>query len=239
MLGALKKKRPLTAYGLFSKPEAAEKIFGGARHVHSSNLGAHDPLVQLTESGNGLGGEFRFPWELAAEARYVDVQSAEDRHRVLKDFLDGLGSEVHRTFKDVVGTVLEELISNAIYHGLRLENGERKFARLQKPRLQPSEYIKVGTVAAPDGVYLRVEDSGGRLGFDEIREAFHRCYQQGVDQIQQKECRAGLGLYMSFEQARHLRIDVWPGKKTVVSCWINRKRVPNEDNFSFNYFERT
>ncbi|MEZ4751241.1 MAG: ATP-binding protein [Bdellovibrionota bacterium] len=207
--------------------------------MHSSNLGAHDPLAELTETGKQRKGDFSYPWEKEKAARFVEVRSAEDRHRVLREFVEALGSEGHRACRDVVGTVLEELISNAIYHGLRLENGNRKFARQDKPSLQPSEYIKVGAAVLPEGVYLRVEDSGGRLGFEDIQEAFHRCYKRGLNQIQQKENGAGLGLYMSFDQAMHLRIDVWPGKKTVVSCWVNRKRVPNEDNFSFNYFERT
>ncbi|MCB0405171.1 MAG: sensor histidine kinase [Bdellovibrionales bacterium] len=239
MFGALKKKKTLTAYGLFSKPEAAEKIVAGARHVHSSNLGAHDPLVAITEGGSERGLDFSYPWERRQEAQFVEVRSAEDRHKVLRELVGLLGTDGHSTLKDVVGTVLEELISNAIYHGLRLKNGERKFNRFEKPQLQPSEYIKVGTKVAPNGVYVSVEDSGGSLTFEDIQEAFYRCYQRGLNQIQQKDNGAGLGLYMSFDQATHLRIDVWPGKKTVVSCWINRKRVPNEDNFSFNYFERT
>ena len=71
-----------------------------------------------------------------------------------------------------------------------------------------------------------------------VAGAFKRCYGAASHQIESKESGAGLGLYMVFESATHMKVVVFPGKTTIVSCWLSDKPVDGSDYFSFNFFER-
>ena len=155
-----------------------------------------------------------------------------------KEMIQAMALSSDRKLNEGTMAVLEELITNAIYHSYRTQSGERKYNRAENAHLPKGEEIRVSYNVNSDGVYLRVEDSGGTLTFEDIRESIDRCYRKDDDQVLNNETGGGLGLYISFDRATHIKVEVFKNKKTIVSCWIAGKRTFNQEVFSFNYFEQ-
>lgn len=224
------------ACGLYSKQEAARLIAEGTCHVHSSTLGARDAYARITDEAVRAGSQIPYPWEHAKTAATITLKTSKERHTRVAEIVDKLKIESDLKLKDRVGCVLEELISNAIYHGYK-SSGESKYERSASVTLSADEVVTVRFAHVDNGVYLSVQDQGGTVNAADIGSSFHRCYKKGNDQVSAKESGAGLGLYMAFELSTHVRVDVWPGQKTIVSCWLSDKRTFDPDLFSFNYYE--
>lgn len=222
--------------GLFSKQEAARLIADGTLHVHSSTLGARDAYARVTEESLKSGSPVPYPWEHPKTASASVVRTSKERHSRVAEILGALGIDSDQKLKDRVGCVLEELISNAIYHGYK-RNGENKYARSAAVTLAANELVTVRYQKVDHGVYLSVQDQGGTVTPGDIGASFDRCYKKDSDQVSAKESGAGLGLYMAFEFSTHVKVEVWPGQKTIVSCWLSDKRTFDPDLFSFNYYE--
>ncbi|MBI4404910.1 MAG: hypothetical protein HY537_12150 [Deltaproteobacteria bacterium] len=226
---------PEIVCGSFSKEEAAKLISAGTRHVHSSRLGDDDLYAKITKETLNFGRTLSFPWELQKDCQEITILSSDARNDVTQKILSGLGG-IGR--KERVTCVTEELLSNAIYHAYQLPDGSPKYLRLQTVTLSPTEAVSLRFACSPRGLFLSVVDQGGALTFKLIAQAFSRCYARQSDQIENKESGAGLGLYMVFEAVTHLKIVTIPGKKSIVSCWIEEQRAADPHFFSFNYFEK-
>ena len=222
------------AVGIFTKAEAAKKVAEGIRHVHCSELGIRDPIYVATLSAAEKEMPPRYLWEPSLKTTEVAVTQSADRHEIFDQLISKSAVEVKRQLREKVGMVLEELISNAIFHAFHFD-GKEKYSRTADVSLKSNEAVKVRFAATEDGCFLEVSDTGGTLGFESVAESLKRCYQSDA-QIQAKESGAGLGIYMVFETVSHLKIVNEPNKKTVISCWIADRRSENPKNFSFNYF---
>ncbi|MCB0418526.1 MAG: ATP-binding protein [Bdellovibrionales bacterium] len=104
--------------------------------------------------------------------------------------------------------------------------------------MEDKEALVVRYGASQEGIFISVEDKGGRLTLEDIGSAFYRCYYNPDNQIVDDEQGSGLGLYMVFDLVTHFRVDVFPGQRTVVSCWIAGRRIAHPSIFSFNFFKR-
>jgi len=225
--------------GLFSKQEAAHLIGQGAHHVHSTVLGNRDACARVSQDAVVNGKEALYPWEMVNKAEEVAIQSTANRQQTIGKVASKIGLCSKKAVAERVKHVLEELITNAVYHGYRLKDGTEKYHRGSPVVLEPSDKVVIKFGSDDTGVYLCVEDHGGSLRFDEVADSFERCYKRKHhDQIETKETGAGLGLYMIFETVSHLKVDMVPGSKTCVSVWIPDKKHFDRDNFSFNFFKR-
>lgn len=222
--------------GLYSKHDAVKIIGEGIAHLHSSMLGERDACAQMTQKALDSGQEFRYSWERDDIAKTISIRSSRDRHTGITNVLGDMGLINSNTLTERVRLVLEELLSNSIYHSYRDSAGVSKYDRTQQADLAESEGVTVRYSSDNDGVYLGVQDAGGTLTFQHLCHSFLRCYERGGKQIENKEDGAGLGLYMIFESVMHLKVEVVQQKWTRISCWIPGKRRFDPDNFSFNFF---
>ncbi len=224
--------------GSFSRAEAAGHIVGGCRHLYSTPLGDRDPLVTATKSALAKNEVPHFPWEPTGALESITLQDSKSRGSVIGDIESKAGITNKRFLREKTNNILEELISNAFFHAYVNSQGKEKYPRRSQALLQTSEKITVGFQMGERGLYLAVSDQGGSLSFGVLTKALARCYQSGA-QLENKESGAGLGTYMVFDSATHLKIVVTPNKVTQVACWIADHQSFNVEYFSFNFFERS
>jgi anti-sigma regulatory factor (Ser/Thr protein kinase) len=223
--------------GHFSKKDAATRVADGCRHVHSSALGTKDPAYALTLQSLADNKDTTYPWELTRESNVLTIGTSNARHELIQRIVADTGVSTKRHLNEKLTSVLEELVTNSIFHAYRNHQGGEKYQRTKSATLSTSEMISVRYKANENGIYLSVTDQGGTLSFADVASSFRRCY--GSDaQIQTKEGGAGLGMYMIFEYASHLKIISAPGKMCQVSCWLADKKAYDPHAFSFNFFQR-
>ena len=76
------------------------------------------------------------------------------------------------------------------------------------------------------------------LEFDKIQNNFKRCYEsEGISQLEAKDGGAGLGLYVVFELATHIKVISHSDFGTLTQCWFANPSQFDPDYFSFNYFK--
>lgn len=225
------------AVGGMAKRDAAKRVAEGCRHVHSAPLGPRDPAVQQTEQAIASGQVPRYAWEVSKTATFT-LTSSDERHELIEAILGRFGNGWKREMRERVKSIVEELVTNAIYHSYREADGTRRFPRRKTARLAPKEAVDVVVGTGEGGVYLAIRDKAGNFHFDAVSSAFHRCYGSPAEQIESKESGAGLGLYFVFEAATHLKVVNEPGKTAEVACWIADKKHFDASVFSFNFFER-
>jgi anti-sigma regulatory factor (Ser/Thr protein kinase) len=239
MAKAQKKSKPVpkTSFGLCSKREGAKLIANGVRHVHSSALGIRDSLAKATQTSIESGKVPQYSWEKGTATITATVKSSKDRFDIIKMILARPEFGTRRDLKERVQTVLEELLTNAIFHSYNNADGSPKYRRLDAISLAQTEWVHVEAKIDEAGICLKVKDAGGSHRFKDISDALARCYLQKESQIQTKEGGAGLGLYMIFDAATHWKIFSRPNRDTTITLWISDKKNYDPDTFSFNFFE--
>lgn len=125
---------------------------------------------------------------------------------------------------ELVETVADELVTNAIYNAPRTEDGEPKYAR--RSRREPVELTddEVGHLEfACDGDYIAVAqiDPFGSLTQETVVSYLNRCLVKGPEQLSEASGGAGIGLYRVFQSLSKFVINVEPGRRTEVICLID------------------
>ncbi len=125
---------------------------------------------------------------------------------------------------ELVETVADELITNAIYNAPRNDHGEPKYARLS--RREPVELAEheVGHLEfACDGDYIAIAqvDPFGALTQETVVSYLNRCLVKGPEQLSDASGGAGIGLYRVFQSLSKFIINVDPGKRTEVICLLD------------------
>ncbi|MEZ4403291.1 MAG: hypothetical protein R3B06_24915 [Kofleriaceae bacterium] len=125
---------------------------------------------------------------------------------------------------ELIETVADELVTNAIYNAPRTDAGEPKYARLS--RREPVELTdaEVGTLEfACDGDYIAIAqiDPFGALTQDTVVGYLNRCLVKGPEQLSEASGGAGIGLYRVFQSLSKFVINVEPGRRTEVICLID------------------
>jgi len=222
--------------GSFTKRDAAQRIAKGVRHLHSSPLGDRDACARVALECLQRKKALSFPWE-PSDAGTLQVGSSAERVRAIQEVIERCGLTGKRGLKDRAIGILEELVSNAIFHAYHHPDGEPKYSRRDAVILNKEEKVAVSFKATDGGLYLSVTDRGGSFRFEQVAKSFGRCYGNSIDQIETKEGGAGLGTYMTFELCTHLKYVSVGGQATTASCWIADKAAFDPDIFSFNFFE--
>jgi len=220
------------------KRDAALLVANGNHHIHSSPHGTKDLCYLTTREilSSGQQRRTQYPWELVGDSTQTFLRSSQDRHQIINKILEHTRAESKRHLRDAVTSILEELLTNAIYHPYQQGAELPKYQRKQRVTLSKEEMIRVTYGGNSSGVYLDVSDQGGALKFEDIARCFKRCYEAGANQIETKESGAGLGLYFVFDSSTHMKVEV-KSNRTSISCWISDKRNFDPLVFSFNYFD--
>ena len=223
--------------GLFSKREAASFIFSGFPHVHSSILGLRDPLANLTLGSLPNDLLPTYPWEADSLQHQTVLTSSKMRKPLIEQVLSELKIKSSSSMGDKIWTSLEELLTNSIFHAYQDASGKEKYHRRETVELLPEEKILLGFSRDSKGIYVSVQDSGVGLTFSKVQSNFKRCYEsQGLSQIETKDGGAGLGLYVVFELATHIKITSTLNSGTLTQCWFANSSNFDPDYFSFNFF---
>lgn len=222
---------------LLTKKEGAERIAGGVRHLHSSEKGKGTADTKATQEALKDGSVPTYEWERTKTKEFRIASSAE-RYDLIARLVGDAKLRTKRVLRERLEIVLEELLTNSLYHAYRSDAGQEKYARKEAVRLiAPRETLTVRYGADDTGIFLLVQDCGGSLHFKDIAAALARCYSGPKgDQIEMKDSGAGLGLYMVYDSATHLKVVCQPGVSTTISVWISDKKTYDPDTFSFNYF---
>lgn len=220
--------------GRYTKKEAAQLISSGTQHVHSTQLGKTDPGAKLTLDGVLKKKAPLYVWEKFRPWQTVWVTASDERCAKINEIVKAM--DLKRGVQEKTQMVLEELLSNSIFHSYQNPNQTPKYGRRQNVLLNDKETIKVDFYQSKEGVYLSVTDQGGTLAFESVGKAFSRCYGSAAHQIEKKETGAGLGIYMIFENMTHLKIESVPKHRTRFSVWISERHGYDPGIFSFNFF---
>lgn len=223
--------------GLFSKREAAALIAQGTRHLHSSRQSPLDTCATITQEALAKKTVLVYPWENQGVLHELQLTKSAQRQQSIGAIIQQIGITGKRDLKEKLESLLEELITNAIYHAYQNADGSPRYARRDSISLTEAEKIKICFSYSKDGLHLRVSDQGGSFRFQQASQSFERCYGSSHQQIEAKEGGAGLGLYMSYEVCTHLKVVSVTGRETLVSCWLADKSAFDPSVFSFNFFE--
>jgi len=223
--------------GVYSKQEAAAFIASGCAHVHSAKEVVVAPEFQVTKDNLKSSMFNPYLWQKPRASVKFHIDSSGARKDVINDAAFVLKVDERQNFRGKLDMVLEELLTNAIYHSY-VRDGKQKYDRKKSVSLEEGEDVTLEVGNLPNGVFVSVADTGGMLTFPRVQSCFERCYKKdAVSQIEIKDSGAGLGIYMVFETVTHLRIDVAPGEYTRVDCWIADRKTFDREHFSFNFFE--
>jgi hypothetical protein len=125
---------------------------------------------------------------------------------------------------EMVETVTDELITNAIYNAPRDRDGNAKYAKMSRRESVVLEDHEVAVLEfACDGNHIAVSQSDpfGALTHDTIVTYLNRCLIKGPQQISDASGGAGIGLYRVFQSLSKFIINIDPGKRTEVISLID------------------
>jgi CheY-like chemotaxis protein len=125
---------------------------------------------------------------------------------------------------ELIETIVDELVTNAIYNAPRTASGEPKYKQLSRREPVTLEAHEAGELQfACDGDYIAIAqiDPFGALTQETVVSYLNRCLVKGPNQISDNSGGAGIGLYRVFQSLSKFVINVDPGKKTEVITLID------------------
>lgn len=206
--------------------------------------GALREIVITTEKilrGDIFGADKYLP-QFGVDLSTYEIQSAADRDELIdcvQDYLGWLGAG--REVRTAMSTVVDELVTNAVYNAPRDEHGRPRYAstdRRDKIVLDPWERAQVRFGSDGTHFVFSISDWFGALGPERIRSGLRRCTSSG-EQFERKAGGAGLGLYTVLQSVGQLVINVEPGKRTEVIVIVdisNRMRGIRQGGHSLHLF---
>jgi CheY-like chemotaxis protein len=130
----------------------------------------------------------------------------------------------NRRSVEMIQTVVDELITNAIYNAPRTPDGTPRYAALSRREPVVLEEHEAGELqVACDGSYIAIAqiDPFGALTQDTVISYLNRCLIKGPGQISGASGGAGIGLFRVFQSLSKFIINIDPGKKTEVITLID------------------
>jgi hypothetical protein len=124
----------------------------------------------------------------------------------------------------MIETIVDEVVTNAIYNAPRDENGKAKYAKLSRRETVVLDDHEVGELQfACDGDYIAISqiDPFGSLTQDTVVTYLNRCLVKGPEQFSEASGGAGIGLFRVFQSLSKFVVNIDPGKKTEVIALID------------------
>ena len=149
--------------GQFSRKDAALVVTGGVKHLHSSVLGAKDPFARATADALVKKTVPCFGWENTRSRLEKRLSTSKGRQEWARSFISTCFPSCRRDTRERLESILEELLSNALFHGFSNPDGTSRYQRLKQADLNPNELLVVRAGDSMGGLLLEVEDSGEPL----------------------------------------------------------------------------
>ncbi|HJZ88909.1 MAG TPA: hypothetical protein VKN99_27240 [Polyangia bacterium] len=125
---------------------------------------------------------------------------------------------------ELVETIVDEVVTNAIFNAPRDPDGKPKYAHLNRREpvtLATTEQAEL--LFACDGGYIGVAqvDPFGALTQDTVVGYLNRCLVKGPRQVEEKLGGAGIGLFRVFQSLSKFVINIEPNHRTEVIALID------------------
>ncbi|MBA3394367.1 MAG: hypothetical protein H0T89_17100 [Deltaproteobacteria bacterium] len=207
----------------FDRPELA--ILFGERQLmnilaRSDALDADELSVTLQKMLRGeIFGVDRY-FRAGATTKTLAIHGTSQRDEVFevaRRFATDAGVSSRHT--ELFCTVVDELVTNALYNAPRDNHGRALYAhfpRTQEVTLQPDEQIDVTMCVDGQRLGIAVADPYGSLTSGTVLQYLAKCFRKGTDQLDQKDGGAGLGLYQVFESVTQFVVNLDLGKQTEI-----------------------
>jgi anti-sigma regulatory factor (Ser/Thr protein kinase) len=222
-------------------------LFG--RHVLTNLLAQNGQVnptdlivtVQKIIRGEIFGLEKYFIWGVRPTSFRVNRSS--DKRRLL-EAVEGYAQAMALPKRLVAQcrTIVDELLTNAIYNAPRDANGRERYAHCSRAEdivLDHGEEIEVRFCSDGRRLGIAAIDPFGSLTREQLLDYLGRCFRKGEDQIDEKQGGAGLGLYYIFGAVSHLVANISPGRCTELIGLVNIHDSYRDfamDGKSFNIF---
>jgi hypothetical protein len=151
-----------------------------------------------------------------------DSREKPDYVRQVSLYAEKLGCS-ERTI-EMIETIVDEVVTNAIYNAPRDAGGRPKYARMSRREPVILEEGERATLEfACDGDYIAVSqiDPFGSLTQDTIVSYLNRCLVKGPQQLSQDSGGAGIGLFRVFQSLSKFIVNIAAGQKTEVISLID------------------
>jgi CheY-like chemotaxis protein len=125
---------------------------------------------------------------------------------------------------ELIETIVDEVVTNAIYNAPRAEDGTAKYAKMSRRDHVVLDDDEVAELQfACDGDYIAIAqiDPFGSLTQDTVVSYLNRCLARGPDQFSEASGGAGIGLFRVFQSLSKFIVNIDPGKKTEVIALID------------------
>jgi hypothetical protein len=125
---------------------------------------------------------------------------------------------------EMIETVVDEVVTNAIFNAPRDQTGRPKYAHLDRREpvtLEPAEAAELQFACDGDYIGLAQIDPFGGLTQETVVTYLNRCLVKGPEQVETKSGGAGIGLFRVFQSLSKFVINVEPGRRTEVIALID------------------
>lgn len=146
--------------------------------------------------------------------RSGDISTAVD---AATKFASDLG--VHPRLIENTATVVDELVTNALYNAPIDAAGAHRFAHLPRTtavELDPGEQVALTLCSDGERLGISVVDPFGALTKEQSLEYLVSCIRGQDEKPSREKGGAGLGLYMTFDALNHLILNICRGEQTEV-----------------------
>ncbi|MCE9578217.1 MAG: hypothetical protein K8W52_34140 [Deltaproteobacteria bacterium] len=154
--------------------------------------------------------------------KILDSRDKQDYIQQVAQYAQSLGC--NERVVELIETIVDELVTNAIYNAPRTETGEPKYAKRSRREPVILEPHEAGELQfACDGDYIAVAqiDPFGSLTQETVVSYLNRCLVKGPDQFSDASGGAGIGLFRVFQSLSKFVINIDPGVRTEVISLID------------------
>lgn len=151
-----------------------------------------------------------------------ESQRKQDYIHEVSTYAESLGCS-ERTI-ELIETIVDELVTNAIFNAPRTPDGEPKYARLSRREqvvLDDSEVAELQFACDGDYIAIGQIDPFGALTQEIVVTYLNRCLVKGPKQFSEATGGAGIGLYRVFQSLSKFIVNIDPGRKTEVISLID------------------
>jgi hypothetical protein len=155
----------------------------------------------------------------------VTIQESQRKQEYVREvagYAAGLGCS-ERTI-ELIETIVDELVTNAIFNAPRTATGEPKYARLSRREhvvLEDRETAQLQFACDGDYIAIAQVDPFGSLTQETVVTYLNRCLVKGPSQFSEATGGAGIGLFRVFQSLSKFIVNIDPGRKTEVISLID------------------
>jgi hypothetical protein len=163
-----------------------------------------------------------------SDSSYLTLSINDSKHkdRLIQEFIEFFKSKNIRTRVLItIAEILDELITNALFNAPVAPKGQniyRNTDRRWEVLLDKNESARVTCLLDNNNICISTKDPFGSLSIKTLYHHINKCNTKDKNQLDDKECSAGFGLYKIFRLASHFSVYVEPEKSTEFIITIHK-----------------